>query len=243
MRLAITLSIIAITALTFTSCEKLGTSVVPSGNITKEEKSVNNFYGVDISDAFNAYITFSKGPANVVIEANENLHNYIEVKNIGDRLSVGMKDRINIRRGSATLKVHITCEQLSNLEASGASNITLHDVLDNENTHIELSGASNLNGDINTVHLQANLSGASNLTINGNTTSLDLDASGASNLKDYNLNVEYFDADLSGASNAQLTVTKELKVEASGASNVRYKGYGTVKKQDLSGASNIKKVN
>lgn len=225
------------------SCEKIGNSVVPSGNVTEKSHSTADFYGLDISDAFNAYITFSEGDNSITIEANENLHEYIEVKNEGDRLIVGLRNNINIRRGNATLKVYITCEQLSSFEASGASNIYLSDLLRVPKAYIELSGASKLKGTVNVSELKADISGASEIELNGTLAEFEFDASGASNLKNYHLSTDYFAASLSGASNAQITVNYELDVEASGASNVYYKGNGIIKAQELSGASAIKKVN
>ncbi len=47
----------------------------------------------------------------------------------------------------------------------------------------------------------------------------------------------------SGASNANVTVSQLLKAEASGASNINYKGDPSVRESNSSGASNIRHRN
>ena len=108
--------------------------------------------------------------------------------------------------------------------------------------HVYLSGASTFLGEVNCNKLYADLSGASNFDASGNANDFDLEVSGASVVRDYGLSIEKLSAELSGASNAFLTIEDEIDVEASGASNLHYKGNATVVRKDLSGASSIKKM-
>jgi hypothetical protein len=66
--------------------------------------------------------------------------------------------------------------------------------------------------------------------------------SGASDMKAFDLSTEICEVDASGASDVSVTVSKELYVHVSGASDVRYKGKGIVKESRTSGASSIKWV-
>ena len=66
--------------------------VTPSGEITTVNHSVGGFSELDISDAFNVYVTFSENEESVQVEANANLHPYIEVSKNGDRLIVKLND-------------------------------------------------------------------------------------------------------------------------------------------------------
>jgi hypothetical protein len=58
----------------------------------------------------------------------------------------------------------------------------------------------------------------------------------------YDFNTDYLNINLTGASHASLTVTKKLDVSASGASVLRYKGPGIVNSQNLSGGSQLMKI-
>ena len=91
--------------------------------------------------------------------------------------------------------------------------------------------------------LYADLEGASNLNLSGSSSTLELDANGASNMMDYGFETNNFNGELSGASNAYLSIQQIINVEASGASNLYYKGNAVVNSQDLNGGSTIQKMN
>ena len=61
-------------------------------------------------------------------------------------------------------------------------------------------------------------------------------------IKDYGLETDHLNAELSGASNVSLTINEEIDIEASGASILKYKGNAVITNQDLSGASSVKKM-
>ena len=91
-------------------------------------------------------------------------------------------------------------------------------------------------------NLNANLIGSSNLKLTGQAQKFTIDATGASNMEGYDFVTNNLEADLEGASNLNLTVNESMKVKASGASNVYYKGDAQITSQNLSGGSNIIKV-
>lgn len=221
------------------SCEDISTKVTPSDSISTQTKSERNYSGLHVSNAFTVFVRFSDTEESIEIEANDNLHQYINVYTSGDNLVIKLKDNINIKNGHATLKAYVTTKYLSEFDASGASSITLQDELITDDCSIELSGASFYRGDVSVSQLSMDVSGASFVDIAGKATDCYIDVSGASSIKDYSLNVDFLNVDLSGASNAYLTVHKELDVEASGASSVFFKGDGLITRQNLSGASNV----
>ena len=60
-----------------------------------------------------------------------------------------------------------------------------------------------------------------------------------SGFKGYDMVVDYCDAKASGASDIKITVNQELSAEASGASDVNYKGSGLIRDVNTSGSSSI----
>jgi hypothetical protein len=161
---------------------------------------------------------------------------------VNNTLEIGLRNNINIR-GSATLKAYITTKRVSSFSGSGATQFTIQSPVESENVSIHLSGASNFSSDILTNELLADLSGASAMNISGLSNDFTIEASGASVCRDYGFETDYLKADISGASSLYLTVNEEIDVEASGASNLKYRGDAIVTHQDISGASSIKKVN
>ena len=135
--------------------------------------------------------------------------------------------------------VYISFIHLEKLEASGASDVTVAGSIKVPSLEIQLSGASDFKGDVSVMSLDMHLSGASDVSISGNATTLNIDNSGASDVKGFDLTTEICTVKASGASDINITVSKELNASASGASNVFYQGSGMIKDVKSSGASTI----
>lgn len=223
------------------SCEIYDHDVVPDSNVTIVQATYSEYQSIDVSTAFTVFVSFSDTDELIEIEANDNLHQYIEVRKENGVLKIGLEDNVRVR-GNSTLKAYITTKSISGFEASGASRIIVENPVIEEVIHVYLSGASVFLGELSCYNLYADLSGASNLDASGSAFDFDLEVSGASVVRDYGLSVVQLDAELSGASNVFITVEDEIDVEASGASNLHYKGNATIIRKDLSGASTVKKM-
>lgn len=213
--------------------------VEPSGNVTTESFSETGYTKLDLSSAFDAFVTFSDTEESIKIEADDNLHEFIKVEKNGNTLNIGFKNNVSIRGNDATLNVFISTEELEAFDVSGASSVSLQNPLNTNKLAIDLSGASEFEGEVNVNSLTADLSGASDMDLTGSSQTVDIETSGASDFKDYNFVTDELIADMSGASNIKMTVEKTLEVEASGASSLRFKGEATIERQDLSGASTV----
>lgn len=225
----------------FTSCNK-DEDVTPSNNVTTVTKTISGYSGVNVSDAFKVYITFSDTEENIQIEANANLQQFITVEKHNEQLVINIEDNVDITGGNVVLNVYITTKQLDAFYGTGASTFQLQNELNGSNLYVELTGASYFTGTIHVNQLNSNLTGASGLTLEGDAGSFTIDATGASNMTNYEFITNNLTADLEGASNVHLTVQQELSVTATGASIVYYKGNGVVVNQNLSGGSQIIKV-
>lgn len=225
----------------FTSCKK-DEDVTPSTNVTTVTKTINGYSGIDVSDRFMVYVTFSDTEETIQIEANANLQQYIICEKQNDLLMISIDNNVDISGGNTVLKVYITTKQLDSFYGNGASSIQLQNELNGSDLLIELTGASTFTGTVQVNQLNSELTGASGLNLDGYSGYFDIEATGASNMTNYDFVSNYFTADLEGACNVYLTVQQELDVQASGGSNVYYKGDGVIVNQNLTGGSQIIKV-
>ncbi len=209
-----------------------------SDTVTTREVQLSEYSGIRVSDAFNAYVTFSDSQERIEIEANDNLHERIIVRKEGNVLIVRLKNLTNVK-GNATMNVYITTNNLSYFDISGASSLLLENELSTQEVDIELSGASTFTGEIYADELKFDAGGASRASLFGTLGFLDVSLSGSSTIDDYDLETEKLDIRLSGASDAYLTVSESIDIKASGASTLRYKGEAVIYHKDLSGASEI----
>jgi hypothetical protein len=213
--------------------------IAPSSKISTETILVEDFNQLRVGSAFNCYVSF-ENKEELLLEVNENLLEYVEVKIVNGELRIGIESGVNLRKG-AELTAYVGANYLKGLSASGASRIYLRDVLRSQSLDVHVSGASRIKGDIKTDITTVVVSGASDLDLEGYTNDLELDASGASNIGGYDFECDKLDLHMSGASKAELRNEGEMHIRLSGASVFKYKGDGVIKSIKTSGASKVEK--
>ena len=171
---------------------------------------------LDVSNAFD--VTVSDQVTDVVVTVGELAHDRVVVRVVDGELQIGFKPNTNYS-GKATAV--IPAAVLRKLDLSGASSFTGD--LRGDDVDIELSGASTYRGTVEATELDIDLSGASDAILSGACqTKMEIDLSGASTLKAANLSAMSVYGEMSGASDADVTVCSDLNVELSGASTLTY---------------------
>ncbi|MEP7141984.1 MAG: head GIN domain-containing protein [Ferruginibacter sp.] len=143
--------------------------------------------------------------------------------------------------GNKKMKAYVSFKTLEMLNASGACDVQVEGTIQVPTLVLDLNGASDFKGAVKVNTLTLELSGASDVKINGTATVVSIQSSGASDVKGYDLVTDICTAKASGASDVNITVNKELNANASGASDIYYKGDAVIKDMHTSGASSVAK--
>ena len=110
---------------------------------------------------------------------------------------------------------------------------------------MDLSGASNIEGNVSATDFDIELSGASDATLKGQVTHLQINLSGASDIKEtvngnrYGLACDQCEGSISGSSNAYIHCDGVIKVSLSGASDLHFTGDAFTADSSTSGGSEI----
>lgn len=205
-------------------------------------REAKDFHGINVSNAFDVYITQGNEEAVAVSAAELKYRDKIKVEVKAGILYIGYDEgKMNWSNGNKKLKAYISFKQIDQLKISGACDVYISGVLKADILNIEQSGASDLKGKLAVNKLTVDLSGASDMLVTGTAVQLLVEASGASDFKGYELVSDICNAQASGASDIRITVNKEISAQASGASEVRYKGEGVIKDLRSSGSSTVSK--
>jgi hypothetical protein len=220
----------------FASCSVLGER--GNGNVQKQERKVAAFNAIEVSGAFD--VILSQGTTqSVILEADDNLLPLIRTEVIGNTLKIDNNKPIH---NPKCMKVYITVTDLKRIEVSGAVDLQTQTKLTFTELAIDISGSTDATLDIAVQKLEISSSGGSNLKLTGMANRVDLDVSGAVDIRAYDLLAESVSLDISGAGEAEINVTKELKADISGAATVRYKGNPGKVDTSISGAGSIKRA-
>jgi len=211
-------------------------------SIEKETRNVGSFTSIKVGGAFEVFIK-QTGTPGVEVEADTDVLPYIVTEVIGGTLKISMKKAPpKLWNDVHTLNVYITVADLNALSLSGAVEITTKNAIKGEKLEIEISGAVEADLNLQYQKLSMDISGASEIKLVGQVQEVNIEASGASELDAFGLEVEDLSLFASGATEADVNASGQLKISASGACDVRYKGGASVNAH-TSGACSVKGVN
>lgn len=218
--------------------------------------ALQDFNKIEIANAFQFEVMQSAG-FSVKISADDNLFDYLDVRNDGGTLHIGLKPGNSYF--NTTQKAAITLPSVVSLNVSGASKGKISGFNSTGDMELELSGASELNadnfsagkttctitgastlsGNMKTADISAEISGASTLDLKGSGGNAAVNASGASHARLSGFPVTGATVNLSGASDAAINTNGDLNADLSGASRLTYTGNPRLGRIEPSGASSI----
>ena len=140
------------------------------------------------------------------------------------------------------LRAYVSFVKLDGVRASSGSTVNVEGVIKASKLNMEASSGATFNGKVEVGEMMVDQSSGSVIKISGTVSGkLVADASSGSQFRGYDLTVENCDADLSSGAGVQVTVNKELSVEASSGGYVNYKGNGMIRNVRTSSGGSVRK--
>jgi len=207
-----------------------------------QKRNVSGFHAIEVSGGIDLYV--SQGEEAVAVSASKEEYRdkiKTEVKDGVLKIWYEWNSSLRFEWSNHKLKAYVSFRNLDRLEGSGGSDISIDGSIKVAKLEMEISGGSDFDGKVETDELKIHASGGSDVDISGKAARLTIDASGGSDFKGYDLASDICNVEASGGSDIQVTVNKELSANASGGSDVYYKGTGLIRDLKTSGSS-IKKV-
>ena len=146
----------------------MGKRVHGNGNIRTEDRPVSDFKNVDVGGSAKVMVSQGDRPG-VKIECDENLLQYMEVSQEGDKIYIHEKHGFNLRP-THDIIVYVTAPVFNSIDASGACDIIGQTKITNpENLEMHISGAGDINMEVNAPKLRAEVSGSGSINLKGQT--------------------------------------------------------------------------
>lgn len=242
-----------------------------SDEISTRDYDFGTVTALNVATDFKAYVTFSETEESIQIRANDNLFDRIRIYKEGGRLTVKLRNNLNIK-GKETLQLYITMPEIRDYRASSDAAIYLDDALvadkvtldlssdayfegdittndfelrassdanadiflDADRTYMNLSSGAKVDGEVQTEDATLKLTSDSVIDLIGTMDQLKASLSSDSELRDYGLQIQDLEIELSSDSDAYLSVSRTIDVEASSDARLFYKGDAEIVRQILS---------
>jgi hypothetical protein len=212
----------AILCIAITACVngQLRKTVYGDGNVVKKERTVDSFTGVKVSTGIDVFLS-QGNKMSITVEADENLHEYIQTEVKGDVLNVYTD--ANIRKAKMK-RVYVTMKEIDYLSTSSAGDMIGETPIKTDNLKLNASSAGDIKLEVYAKNVEADISSSGDMTLSGEADMFEADLSSAGDLNAYNFKIREADISVSSAGNADIYVTERLKARASSAGDVKYKG-------------------
>ncbi len=237
---------------------KILPDIINSGDKSIKTKDfVGNFDEIEVSQAIEAEIIKSD-QEKVIISAPASLLDDVIVKIENGKLDIGYKSGIRIINTN-NVKATIYAKDFTKLEANGAASITVKDKFTQEKVEVDVSGAADIQGDLEAndfeiksdgagkykgkiwaIDLKIEASSSGEVSISGKAKNTEIDASSAADVAASGVITETAKIDASSSAEVSLGVISSLEAEASSAGDIKITKKGdlkVLKKEESSGGS------
>jgi hypothetical protein len=209
-----------------------------SGNVITQDEAITGFDKVDISNSFSVDVTQGE-EFSVVTRIDDNLVEHLNVVKQGSTLKIGLDPTQSYTILDATMEAEVTMPELVGLELSGNSDARASGFEPAKSLTVDLSGNSDLRGDIQAGDSSFDVSGNSEVALSGSAGDVSVDASGSSEVDLGDFPATDGEVNASGASRVTVNLSGRLDADASGSSNIYYLGNPELGRTDTSGSSSI----
>lgn len=203
---------------------------------------LSGFTSLSASAGIDVYLTQGNAES-VEIEADEAILEDLIVEVDGNNTLVIKIDRDfwDWVSNTGSIKAYVTFKNLEEIDVSGGSDLRGEGSMEFEALKLNVSGGADMNLALKADELEVNSSGGSDVILAGYARYFQGNSSGGSDIKAQELETEIAEVSASGGSDAHISVSKELKANASGGSDVFYYGDPEKVDSDASGGSDVSK--
>ncbi len=203
-------------------------------------RSIENFEKLAVSGSFEVHAEQGNTPS-VRLELSGNIDADMIVTEVrGNTLHISYERWVNNVRGKA--KIYVTFNQLTDITNSGASNIFVKSTLKTDRFSVTCSGSGKVEVDIDARDVKTVISGSGSISMGGKAESQSVTISGSGSMNALEMASKSADIRLSGSGRAQVQVSDELTVSASGSGNVKYRGNPSRENIKISGSGRVVKI-
>jgi hypothetical protein len=214
-------------------------SVEGNGNVTKEDHFfTEKIDQVKVSNGMLVELVHSQIQV-VSVEADENLHEYIETELINGTLYV--KATKNIRKAKSK-KVTIAYVDIESIHASSGSNVKGFPGMVSEELDVKASSGAQISLNVLAKELSVESSSGSNISIKGQARNFNSKALSGSSIDARELQAIYCTSKASSGANITLNIQRSLDAKASSGGDIKYYGEPEVVTQNASSSGRVRKM-
>jgi len=213
-----------------------------SGNVTKEDRALQNFTEVVLSEEGDLFIDVGN-QEQLIIEAEDNLQEYLIAEVQGGVLDIKKLPENVTLNATKPIRYHLTVKELKALTIKNSGDAEVTEV-DTDNFSIRITGSGSVYIDtLNVQRLDMELTSSGDLTVGeGEADEQHIRLSSSGEYDGENVVCQNADVKLTSSGNATLHVLERLEADLSSSGNVYYIGNPKIIYKDSSSTGRVRSL-
>lgn len=213
-----------------------------NGTVSKQNRSVANYNNINVAGSM--HVELIKGTeGNLVVEAEENLLEYIVTAVNGSELSIKIESGYNLNPSfNKKIKITVPFKEIEKVTLSGSGKIYTEEIIRTDNFATKLSGSGDIRLGLQTKKTYASVTGSGDIRLKGNTQKVQYEVTGSGDLEAVNLKTIEAYASVTGSGDIELAAEKFLKARVTGSGDIHYQGNPEREDKKVTGSGGIKKI-
>ena len=210
-----------------------------SGNIITENRAVEKFTGIAVSNSIDVEVKMGSVAA-VQVEADDNIIKHIVTTVSGGILKIRIENLHSFN--NTHTKVYITTPELKSVEASSSAEVKVIDVIkDDGKVTFKSSSSANIEAEVDAPEVTADANSSASITLSGRTKNYKAEVSSSAEINSATLLSENTDVEANSSGSADVYGSVTINAKASSSGSINYQGGAIVKKSVSSSGSVGKK--
>ncbi len=200
-----------------------------SGNVITRDVTVSPFTDLQVGGVFSVSLT-QGDKESVRIEAEDNLQEFVEVKNEGSKLVLSSKKNADYTTKKG-IKVYVTFKSLKNMDLNAVGSISSTESLSFGDLKVRNSSVGSLDLKLSVTNIDVQNNSVGSVKLEGKANRAVIVNNGVGSIKASDFVVQDLDIDNQGVGSAEVNAAKTISVKDSFLGKVKNHGSATVKKK------------
>lgn len=194
-----------------------------TGDVVQEERSIGSFSGIELANQGDVIIELGSAES-LVVEAEENLLEYLVTEVRGDTLYLGTKSGTSLSN-TEPIRYHVTAQELDSIQIASSGSVTAPALTaDSFSIQVSSSGDVEMDG-IEASRLVVRISSSGSVTIDeGMAEAQEIDISSSGDYEASNVDSLEAEVNISSSGRATIRVSDSLDAALTSSGNVYYYG-------------------
>lgn len=233
--LLVSLAGLLITGLTYAQNEKNDNkkeTIEGNGKMVTRDVTVSSFEALQASGVYE--LKLSQGSKeSVKIEADENLQEYFNVHNEGNKLVIDMEKLKNKNlKNSGKMKVYVTFKNLKELDLKTVGSVSSQEQLSFEDLDMSTKNVGDVDLKLTAKKIDLDIKSVGDVKLSGKANEAVVKNKGVGSFKAGNFVVQTMNIENQGVGNAEVNAEKDLKVKDTFLGKVTNKGNATIRRMN-----------